>query len=116
MPPDSFERWSKVNLNEADSCPWVTKRLLKLYRHCLKSNWFFMHKLETSIFRKSNKLLLRKYARFCCKLSRRILKERINQGKLSLPLIFWIIYFYFIGKGFMLKLVHKVYKKVFLKQ
>jgi len=116
IPPDSFEGWSKVNLNESDSCPWVTKRLLRLYRHCLKSNWFFMHKLETVIFRRNKRLLLRKYAGYCCKLSRGILRERINKGKLSLPLVFWIIYFYFIGKGFILKLVYKVYKKVFLKQ
>ncbi len=116
VPPDSFEEWSKVNLNEADSCPWVTKLLLRLYRHCLKSNWFFMHKLETVIFRRSKRLLLRRYAGYCCELSRGILKERINKGKLSLPLIFWIIYFYFIGKGFLLKQVHKVYRKVFLKQ
>ena len=107
VPPDSFEGWSKVNLNEADSCPWVAKRLLKLYRHCLKSNWFFMHKLETVIFRRSKRLLLRKYASFCCRKSRGILRERINQGKLSLPFIFWIIRFYFLAKGFMLKLVRK---------
>jgi len=116
VPPDSFEGWSEVNLNEADSCPWVTRRLLRLYRHCLKSNWFFMHKLETVIFRRSKRLLLRRYASFCCRKSRGILKERINKGKLSLPLIFWIIYYYFIGKGFILKQVHKVYRKVFSRQ
>jgi len=112
IPPDSFEGWSKVNLNEADSCPWVAKCLLRLYRQCLKSNWFFMHKLETVIFRSSKRLLLRKCASYCCKRTRLILKERINQGNLSLPLIFWIIYFYFIGKGFILKLARKVFTKL----
>jgi hypothetical protein len=112
IPPDSFEGWSKVNLNEADSCPWVTKRLLRLYRHCLKSNWFFMHKLEEVIFRRSKRLLLRKCAGYCCERARGILKERINRGNLSLPLFFRFIRFYFLGKGFILKLAHKVYKRL----
>lgn len=111
IPPDSFGGWGRVNLNEANSCPWVTQNSLKLYRQCLKSNWFFVHELERRIFRKRNSLLLRKYARLCCRLSRRILRKRINQGQLSLPLIFKMIRFYFLAKGFILKLGMKVSQK-----
>jgi radical SAM superfamily enzyme YgiQ (UPF0313 family) len=109
--PDSLRGWSRVNLNEADSCPWVARRLLKPYRQCLKSNWFFMHKLERSIFRKHNNSLLRKYAKLCCKTARGILRKRIDKDKLSLPIFFKVIYFYYRVKNSGLKnLIRKAYQ------
>ncbi|MHC4641848.1 MAG: B12-binding domain-containing radical SAM protein [Planctomycetota bacterium] len=116
VPPNSFQGWGSVNLNEANSSPWVARRSLKQYSQCLKINWFFMHKLEAAIFRRSKRVLLRRYASFCCDLSRKILRKRISRGKLSLPLIFKLIYYYFIGKGFILKLVHRGFVKLHSKQ
>lgn len=116
IPPDSLKAWSRVNLNETNSCPWVSRHLLKLHSQCLISNWFFMHKLERLIFRKHNSLLLRKYAKFCDRLSRRILRKRINQGQLSMPLYLKIINFYFRARDFILTHGCKgIMKRVLLK-
>ncbi|MCD4830445.1 MAG: B12-binding domain-containing radical SAM protein [Anaerohalosphaeraceae bacterium] len=115
IPSDSLEGWSHVNLNESDSCPWVAKDLLKRYHQCLKINWFFMHKLERNIFWKRNNPLLRRYARYCCERSRKILRKRINREQLSLPFLFKVINFYLRAKSLFLTqgyrgFVRKVFK------
>jgi anaerobic magnesium-protoporphyrin IX monomethyl ester cyclase len=99
QPPDSFEAWGDVNLNETNSCPWLSDDLLKLHSQSLKFNWFFMHKLARNIFWNKKNTALRKFAEICDDMVCRYLQRRIIKSKLSLPYILELIWAYYMFKG-----------------
>jgi radical SAM superfamily enzyme YgiQ (UPF0313 family) len=94
-PPDSFEAWGLVNLNETKSCPWVSDNSKRMYKQCLKFNWFFMHELERKIFRGKRNTRLRRFAKACDDTARRYLLKRIRKGKLFLPAMLELVWGYY---------------------
>lgn len=108
VPPDTFEGWSHINLNESESCPWLSPESLELYKHALQINWFFMHKIKRNMFRGVRNKILRKIASFFDRYFRSILTRRLEEGKLEIPLFLSIICNYYVAKesgikGFFLK-------------
>ena len=115
-PPNSLEGWTTTNLDESNSCVWISPSLLKQHHNCLNILWFFMHKLDRNIFMGSKKPLLRKYAKFCDELACKTLKKRIDRSRLSLPFILRVVMIYIkIRNALQTKGFKKVVSRVFLK-
>ncbi|MDD5460012.1 MAG: radical SAM protein, partial [Phycisphaerae bacterium] len=94
-PPEKLEDWNRINLNESNSCPWVSSKLIKLYKPCLRLIWFFTHKLERRIFPHSKNPAIRKYASRCDSMARKRLAERVERFKFKLPLYLWLTWLYY---------------------